>query len=146
MSAGRLLVDRQGEIVAAIEGGRVPAWAKAVVRELIERECRSIAVLDEANAERSAEVHAGIHRAADRFLPALITRGAQPRSWAGALWSYLERRYALFGLERRPCRRVVGEAIKKWAPPSGGTCESGYCGADNGRQHGGNREQAAEAG
>jgi hypothetical protein len=91
-------------------------WAE----KALERDYRSAIALARANAQRQAQVHTGIHRAADRFLPPLIMRGELRGGLTGALRKYLQRRYALFGLERWPCRRVVHEALKKWTPPSGG--------------------------
>lgn len=109
----------------------------------LEREQRTSAALAKANEERRELVHAGVHLAADRFLPALIARGALRRSWTGALREYLERRYALVGLERWPCRRAVHEALKKWTPPNGDARKAAYCHDDNRRQHGGS-EAATE--
>lgn len=126
MSAGRLPLERREELLAEIQRGRLPAWARDAVHELVAGEYRSIAALAGANSERQAQVRAGIHRAADRHLTEPMRRITRPRSWTGALWLYLERRYADFGLERRPCKRVVREALKEWTPPIGGARLTGY--------------------
>lgn len=120
------LFDRADELLAAIRRGRVPMQHRAGLALLVQNGRSSRAALAGANAERRARVHAGIHRAADRFLPAHIARGTPARFWAGLLRGCLERRHEAFGLERWPCMRVVRAALKHWTPPSGGALESRY--------------------
>ncbi len=133
MSAGgRLLLDRRDEALAAIEC--VPKWLRAEVRDLIEREHRAADTLARANAELRERIRSAIHRAADSYLTAPFRAVTDRTRWAGALWQYLERRYESFGLERRPCERVIRAALRKWTPPNGCSSRLWQAALDN---HGG---------
>jgi hypothetical protein len=101
------------------------------LRAALERDAKRYGGLARWNAEHPAAIHAGIHRAADKFLTEPFRSVTDEHRWAGSLWQHLGRRYADYGLERRPCRRVVKEALDAWeplrnvAPPYGCSSKSG---------------------
>lgn len=122
MSTGGRLRAHLPEIRAELSRIRA-SWAGELLEHLeqsIAADCRSADVLSRANAERQAQVRAAIHRAASNYLTPAFRRFTPRRAWTGALWSYLERRYAQYGLKRHPCRRSIRAALILWSPPSGG--------------------------
>jgi hypothetical protein len=127
-AAGRLL-DRLDELLRAGIPERTALDAE--LRRVIQAHEVRLARLGRANAERQARVRDGIHRAADRHLTAAFRKFTPRREWTGALWRYLERRHAHFGLMRRPCKRTIREALNEWIPPTGGAETLGYAAGDN---------------
>jgi len=119
MTAGARQAQRT-ELLAEIRQSNLSTSAKRELAALVNRRRRSDAELLRANLERAERVRAGIHRAADRHLTEPFRQFTHRSGWAGALWRYLERRHAQYGLARCPCLRVIRRELKNWTPPIGG--------------------------
>jgi len=117
MTAGARQAQRT-ELLAEIRQSNLSTSAKRELAALVKRCGRSNAALSRANLERQERVRAAIHRAADRHLSKQRRAGTPPERWPGALWDYLGERYGLYGLDRRPSRRVIKAALELWKPGS----------------------------
>lgn len=115
-------------IRAIVAAGRVPdALVAEVVLTLADAasvQRRRSEPLQRANLERnslSAAETAAIHRAADKWLTPAIVGGKSRRAWPRLLWQWLwsEERCRVYGLERRPSRRRISEALRTWTSPHG---------------------------
>lgn len=108
------------ERFACVEPRLVPPLVE-YLRESLAADDSRLKALADANAERSKAVRAAIRKAADKLLQEPVRRTQPRRMQSGMLWQWLgvSQRYLLYGLDGRPCRRVVREALKEWTPPNG---------------------------
>lgn len=108
--------------VASVQGSTCTQdhpWLPQFVASALQREEDRRATLKQANADKSAEIKAAIRSAADKRFAGRAGEIIPRREWTGALWQWLGIRYQHFGLERRPCKRVIRKALNEWTPPIG---------------------------
>jgi hypothetical protein len=122
-----ILIKRQDEVLRAIRSCRMPpelrgpllAWVPASLSAAIQ----GTANLRQVNMEKSMRVRDGIHRAADAVLTERFRAVTQRRNWSGAVRYRLTVAHRSYGLEQRPCDRVIYRAMRDWIPPDGGAVD-----------------------
>jgi hypothetical protein len=118
-----ILIKREGELLRSLRSARMaPELRVALVGWIpgaIDSSKRSLAPLQRANADSHARVRAAIHWAADVVLHERIRRLIPRCRWVGMVRHRLMVAPGSFGLERCPCRQIIGRELKEWSPPSG---------------------------